>query len=62
MTKCEKDFVTLYVDNQGAIALAENPVHHQRSKHTSIYVSFHFIRSEEETGIVKLCSFIRKYC
>ena len=52
MTGCDKNFVTLYVDNQGAIALAENPIHHQRSKH--IDVRFHFIRSEVEAGIVRL--------
>ena len=36
--------VKLYVDNQGAIALAKNPVHHQRTKH--IDIRYHFIRSE----------------
>jgi hypothetical protein len=39
-THCEP--VTIYDDNQGAIALAENPVHHQRSKH--IDIKYHFIR------------------
>ena len=52
MTGNEKDSVALYVDNQGAIALAENPVHHERSKH--IDVRYHFIRSEVDAGIVKL--------
>ena len=52
LTGCDKEYVTLFVDNQGAIALAENPVHHQRSKH--IDVRYHFIRSEVEAGIVKL--------
>ena len=32
----------LNVDNKSAIALMENPVHHDRSKH--IDVKFHFIR------------------
>jgi hypothetical protein len=32
----------LHADNQGAIALAENPKHHNRSKH--IDVKYHFIR------------------
>ncbi|GFR97941.1 polyprotein [Elysia marginata] len=34
----------LYCDNQGAIALAKNPVKHQRSKH--IDIKYHFIRDE----------------
>ena len=36
--------VTLYCDNQGALALANNPVQHQRSKHRDI--KYHFVRSE----------------
>lgn len=36
--------VDLYADNQGAIALAKNPVQHQRCKH--IDVKYHFIRNE----------------
>lgn len=47
-----RDIIVLNVDNQGAIALAKNPVHHQRSKH--IDIKFHFIRSEVENGIVDL--------
>ena len=31
----------LYVDNQGAIALAKNPVNHQRSKHIDIKIIFY---------------------
>ena len=34
--------VAIYNDNQGAGKLAENPVHHSRSKH--IDVKHHFIR------------------
>ncbi|XP_068733401.1 uncharacterized protein [Montipora capricornis] len=34
--------VCIYVDNQGAIALANNPVHHKRSKH--IDVKYHYVR------------------
>ena len=34
----------LFCDNQGAIALAKNPVNHKRSKH--IDIRFHFIRDE----------------
>ena len=44
MNGCNKEAVLLYVDNQGALALAKNPVHHQRSKH--IDIKYHFIRSE----------------
>ena len=44
--------MSLNVDNQGAIALAKNPVHHQRSKH--IDIKYHFIRSQVEDGSVQL--------
>ena len=49
---CEKQSVKLFGDNQGAIALAKNPVHHQRSKH--IDIRYHFIRFDVEEGIVIL--------
>ena len=42
----------MFVDNQGAINLAKNPVHHQRSKH--IDVKYHFIRLEIANGNVDL--------
>ena len=44
--------VTLFVDNQGAIELAKNPVHHQRSKH--IDIRYHFIRDEIQNKSVVL--------
>ena len=44
--------VKLNVDNQGAIALAKNPVHHQRTKH--IDVRYHFIRSEIQNNVINL--------
>ena len=44
----------IYEDNQGTIALANNPTKHQRSKH--IDVRYHFIRSEVNKG------FDLKYC
>ena len=44
--------VVLFVDNQGAIALAKNPVHHQRSKH--IDIRYHFVRDEVQNGFVIL--------
>ena len=52
MTNCDRDIVTLHVDNMGAIALAKNPVHRQRSKH--IDIRHHFIRSEVRNEIVLL--------
>ena len=53
MTNSNKTFVTLNVDNQGAIALAKNPVFHQRSKH--IDIRYHYIRLEVENKNVILC-------
>ena len=44
--------VRLYADNQGAIALAKNPVHPQRTKH--IDIRYHFIRFDLEEGIIDL--------
>ena len=47
----------IYSDNQGAIALANNPGFHARSKH--IEIQYHFIRSHvnQETGTINL-----QYC
>ena len=42
----------LFVDNQGAIALAKNPVHHQRCKH--IDIKYHFVRHEIEERNISL--------
>ena len=42
----------MYVDNQGAIALANNPVHHKRSKH--IDLKHHYVRLEIQNGAVSL--------
>ena len=42
----------MYVDNQGAIALANNPVHHKRSKH--IDVKYHYVRLEIQYAIIEL--------
>jgi hypothetical protein len=43
---------TLHTDNQGAMALAENPQHHQRSKH--IDIRYHFIRQQIREGRINL--------
>jgi TfoX/Sxy family transcriptional regulator of competence genes len=44
--------VILYGDNQGAIALAKNPVFHGRTKH--IDIQHHFVREKVESGDVSL--------
>jgi hypothetical protein len=44
--------VKLHVDNQSAIELAKNPVHHERSKH--IDTRFHYIRECIEEGKVDI--------
>ena len=47
-----EDNVLIHIDNQGAINLPRNPIHHQRSKH--IHIKYHFIRSEIQASIVSL--------
>ena len=42
----------IYVDNKSAIAMAENPVQHGRTKH--INIRFHALRDAEKNGEVKL--------
>ena len=49
----------LYCDNQGSIALAKNPIKHQRTKH--IDIKYHFIRDEISKGIVEI-SYIPSEC
>ena len=44
--------VPLFCDNESAIKLANNPVHHQRSKH--IEVRHHFLRDHVEKGDIQL--------
>lgn len=44
--------INLHVDNRGAIDLANNPVHHQRSKH--IDIRYHYIRSQIQSKTVQL--------
>jgi hypothetical protein len=46
----------LRVDNQSAIALIRNPVHHGQSKH--IQVKYHFVRESEDEGLINV-KFIR---
>ena len=45
----------VYIDNQGAIALAHNPEHHARTKH--IDIQYHFVRNCVEDGTTRL-----EYC
>jgi hypothetical protein len=42
----------IIIDNQGAIALAKNPIFHQRTKH--IDIKYHFVREKVESGEVEL--------
>jgi hypothetical protein len=51
-TNTHYDCVTIFDDNQGAIALVNNPVHHQRSKH--IDIKYHFVRDECSQNRIKL--------
>ena len=46
------DPTPIFEDNQGAIALAYNPVFHKRSKH--IDVRYHFVRERVASGEVEL--------
>lgn len=43
--------VTLHCDNQSALYLMRNPVHHERTKHTDI--KYHFIREVISSGKVE---------
>ena len=43
---------TLFEDNQSAIALAKNPIHHARSKH--IDIQYHFIREKIESKEIEI--------
>ena len=42
----------IYEDNQGAIKLASNPIHHRRTKH--IDIKYHHIRHHIINGTIKL--------
>jgi len=48
----ELSVTQLYGDNQGAIALTENPVYHFRTKH--IDVSYHYVRELIATNEIKI--------
>lgn len=42
----------MYCDNQAAINIAKNPVHHDRTKHVEI--DGHFIKEKIDGGIIKM--------
>ncbi len=44
--------ITVMEDNQGAIAIAKNPVAHARTKH--IDIRYHFIRETIQEGLIEL--------
>lgn len=44
--------ITIFEDNNGCIALANNPIDHKRSKH--IDIKYHFTRDKVEEKIVKI--------
>jgi hypothetical protein len=52
LTDEEEQKVGLFVDNQSAIALMKNPVHHARSKH--IDTKYHFIRECVENDQIEV--------
>jgi hypothetical protein len=43
----------LYCDNQATISLVNNPVHHDRTKHTEI--DRHFIKEKMDEGVIQVC-------
>lgn len=45
-----KETMSLYCDNTSAIAIAHNPVQHDRTKHVEI--DRHFIKEKLEAGII----------
>jgi hypothetical protein len=47
--------ITILSDSQSAMALVENPVFHEKSKH--IETKYHYVRDMAEKGLVKF-----KYC
>lgn len=49
----DRQRVELKCDNQAAINIAKNPVHHDRTKH--IEVNRHFISEKIEKEILKHC-------
>ena len=46
--------INLYCDNEAAIALAANPVNHDRTKH--IDIEYHVLRTYIDEGFIRTCS------
>ncbi len=44
--------MTIMEDNQGAIAIAKNPVGHKRTKH--IDIRYHFVREQVQKGVIEI--------
>jgi hypothetical protein len=44
--------ITIYCNNQGAIALADNPLHYERSKH--IDIQYHYVREAIQNHKIRL--------
>lgn len=42
----------IFCDNQAAISIAKNPIHHDRTKHTEL--DRHFIKEKVKEGILEL--------
>lgn len=55
MHECKDKPVLIFEDNQGTIALAKDPINHQRTKH--IDIRYHFIRTELNSRKILI-----KYC
>jgi hypothetical protein len=47
-----KEPIKIFIDNQAAKAMAENPINHERTKH--IDIQYHFIREVVTSGLVDL--------
>ena len=45
-------YITIHEDNHGAIALVDNPVHHNRTKH--IDIRYHCIREQVQCNCRKI--------
>lgn len=48
----QRSAITIFDDNQGAISLARNPVHHARTKH--IDVRYHYVREQVAAGTINV--------